>query len=90
MPIEPATFHHVPEVGQYVHVRGGAYVVQDVATTPPYAEREAVKAAFQADPTRTPVRILLATDAAGEGLDLQNHCRYLIHYEIPWNPNRLE
>src|SRR5690606_34520898 len=34
--------------------------------------------------------ILVATDAASEGLNLQNHCRYLIHYEIPWNPNRME
>ena len=53
-------------------------------------QREAVKAAFQADPETSPVRILLATDAASEGLDLQNHCSRLIHYEIPWNPNRME
>ena len=50
----------------------------------------AIKAAFQADPGRVPVRILLATDAASEGIDLQNHCPRLVHYEIPWNPNRLE
>ena len=36
------------------------------------------------------MRILLATDAASEGLDLQNYCSKLIHYEIPWNPNRME
>lgn len=53
-------------------------------------ERESIKAAFQADPNESPVRILLATDAASEGLDLQNHCNQLIHYEIPWNPNRME
>ncbi len=53
-------------------------------------EREAIKAAFQADPREAEVRILLATDAASEGIDLQNHCARLIHYEIPWNPNRLE
>jgi ERCC4-related helicase len=53
-------------------------------------EREAIKAAFQADPRESEVRILLATDAASEGIDLQNHCAQLIHYEIPWNPNRLE
>ena len=53
-------------------------------------EREAIKAAFQADPRESEVRILLATDAASEGIDLQNHCARLIHYEIPWNPNRLE
>ena len=38
----------------------------------------------------TPVRILLATDAASEGIDLQRHCHRMVHYEIPWNPNRLE
>lgn len=53
-------------------------------------EREKVKAAFQASPDVSNVRILLATDAASEGLDLQNHCSKLIHYEIPWNPNRME
>jgi hypothetical protein len=53
-------------------------------------ERERIKAAFLAHPDDSPVRILLATDAASEGIDLQRHCRRLIHYEIPWNPNRLE
>lgn len=53
-------------------------------------ERERIKAAFQAHPSLAPVRILLATDAASEGLDFQNHCADLIHYEIPWNPNRME
>jgi len=53
-------------------------------------DRERVKAAFQAGPDLSPVRILLATDAASEGIDLQNHCSRLIHYEIPWNPNRME
>jgi superfamily II DNA or RNA helicase len=56
----------------------------------PGPERERIKAAFQADPSLDPLRILLATDAASEGIDLQNHCSHLIHYEIPWNPNRLE
>lgn len=53
-------------------------------------ERERIKAAFQFDPAQSPVRILLATDAASEGIDLQNHCSRIIHYEIPWNPSRLE
>lgn len=53
-------------------------------------ERERIKAAFQADPSLSRVRILLATDAASEGIDLQNHCAHLVHYEIPWNPNRME
>ena len=53
-------------------------------------QRERIKAAFQAHPETSPVRILLATDAASEGIDLQNHCARLIHVEIPWNPNRME
>jgi len=56
----------------------------------PTEDRERIKAAFQAAPGASPVRILLATDAASEGVDLQNHCHRLIHYEIPWNPNRME
>jgi len=53
-------------------------------------KREQVKASFQTSPDVSPVRILLATDAASEGLDFQNFCSRLIHYEIPWNPNRME
>ena len=34
-------------------------------------------------------KILVATDAAGEGINLQ-FCRFLINWDIPWNPNRLE
>jgi SNF2 family DNA or RNA helicase len=53
-------------------------------------EREPIKAAFQASPQDSPMRILLATDAASEGIDLQNHCNRLIHLEIPYNPNVME
>ncbi|RDI60282.1 DISARM system SNF2-like helicase DrmD [Nocardia pseudobrasiliensis] len=53
-------------------------------------KREHLKAAFQAPPDRHPIRILLATDAASEGIDLQLHCHRVIHYDIPFNPNRLE
>ncbi|OJF10753.1 DISARM system SNF2-like helicase DrmD [Couchioplanes caeruleus] len=54
------------------------------------AKREHLKQAFQAAPDRDPVRILLATDTASEGIDLQDHCHRVIHYDIPFNPNRLE
>lgn len=56
----------------------------------PNDQREPIKAAFQAHPRESAVRILLATDAASEGVNLQNHCSKLIHIEIPWNPNRME
>lgn len=53
-------------------------------------EREEIKARFQADPVEQPLRVLLATDAAGEGIDLQNYCHRLVNFDIPFNPNRLE
>jgi len=56
----------------------------------PLEDREKVKAAFQANAADSKARILLATDAAAEGLNLQNHCNNLFHYEIPWNPSRME
>ena len=36
------------------------------------------------------MRILLATDAASEGIDLHEHCHRLVNYDIPFNPNKLE
>ena len=52
--------------------------------------RERLKAQFNADPEDEPLRILIATDAAREGVNLQNHCKHLIHFDIPWNPSKLE
>lgn len=54
------------------------------------ARREHLRAAFQASPARHPMRILVATDAASEGIDLQDHCCRIVNYDIPFNPNRLE
>ncbi|GAA5316349.1 MAG: DISARM system SNF2-like helicase DrmD [Candidatus Pelagadaptatus aseana] len=55
-----------------------------------HQDREIIKASFQTHPDQSDVRILLATDAASEGIDLQNYCNYLIHLEIPYNPNVME
>ncbi len=49
--------------------------------------REQRRAALAAFPT---AGVLLATDAAGEGLNLQAHCRLVVNLELPWNPMRLE
>jgi len=52
--------------------------------------REELKQAFNADPAKHPLRILIATDAAREGVNLQNHCADLFHFDVPWNPGRME
>jgi hypothetical protein len=70
-------FETVPELaGRYVVLRGGLSRKQ----------RSFRQARFEEAGTR----ILLATDAASEGLNLQRHCRRVLHVELPWNPNRLE
>jgi superfamily II DNA or RNA helicase len=56
----------------------------------PAVEREYIRSQFTADPTKEPVRVLLATDAAGEGIDLQTYCHRLVNFDIPFNPSRLE
>lgn len=49
---------------------------------------EGVKQAFN-DPANA-VRLLVATDAASEGINLQETARYIFHFDIPWNPARLD
>lgn len=50
--------------------------------------REAIKRAFNS--ARSPLRILICTDAAREGINLQQQCYDLVHFDLPWNPSRLE
>src|SRR5690606_7447212 len=54
------------------------------------ARRDAPKRAFNTHPDVHPLRVLLATDAAREGINLQAHCTDLFHYDLPWNPARVE
>ena len=49
-------------------------------------ERLGVQEAFRHDPQ---VQVLLATDATGEGINLQR-AHLMVNYDLPWNPNRLE
>jgi SNF2 family DNA or RNA helicase len=49
-------------------------------------DRRKVQELFRNDPS---TRVLLATDAAGEGVNLQN-ANLMVNYDLPWNPNRLE
>lgn len=39
---------------------------------------------------RAEYAVLIATDCISEGMNLQHACSCLVHYELPWNPNRLE
>ncbi|MBC4000276.1 DEAD/DEAH box helicase [Morganella morganii] len=48
------------------------------------SERKKVQAAFASD-----TRILISTDAGGEGLNLQ-FCHVIVNYDMPWNPMRME
>jgi len=49
-------------------------------------ERRKAQTSFLHDPE---VQVLLATDAAGEGINLQR-AHLMVNYDLPWNPNRLE
>lgn len=49
-------------------------------------DRRKIQESFRNDPD---VLILVATDAAGEGVNLQN-ANLMVNYDLPWNPNRLE
>ncbi len=53
----------------------------------PRQQRRAAVAAFNDDPK---VRVLVANDAAGEGVNLQRGAHLMVNYDLPWNPNRLE
>ncbi len=49
-------------------------------------ERMKAQESFKHDPD---VQVLLATDAAGEGINLQR-AHLMVNYDLPWNPNRIE
>jgi SNF2 family DNA or RNA helicase len=49
-------------------------------------ERLRIQESFRHDPQ---VQVLIATDAAGEGINLQR-AHLMVNYDLPWNPNRLE
>jgi len=52
----------------------------------PRDQRRAAESAFKNDPA---VVVLVATDAAGEGINLQR-AHLMVNYDLPWNPNRIE
>ena len=83
-----STLHWIRDVLNAFDLGGDRLAVIEGATDAD--ERELIRVRFTEDASKDPVRILLATDAAGEGIDLQTHCHRLVSYDIPFNPNRLE
>lgn len=65
--------------------KSGGYKVATIHGGKLVDERRHAQLAFSQPETQ----ILICTDAAGEGINLQ-FCRLLINWDIPWNPNRLE
>jgi len=65
--------------------KSGGYKVETIHGGKSVDERREAQWAFAKPDTQ----ILIGTDAAGEGINLQ-FCRLLINWDIPWNPNRLE
>ena len=75
----------------YLHHRITGLVGRDEAVVTIHGsmhreDRYAAQEAFRHDPR---VQILLATDAAGEGINLQR-AHLMVNYDLPWNPNRIE
>jgi superfamily II DNA or RNA helicase len=82
--------HTVEWLQRVLTQRGYAGRLAVIEGSTPTEEREYIRSQFTADPSKEPVRVLLATDAAGEGIDLQSYCHRLVNFDIPFNPSRLE
>ena len=65
--------------GQVASIHGGM----------PYPERERQVEFFRRPASEEGANFLVATDAAGEGINLQ-FCWLMVNYDLPWNPARLE
>jgi len=72
--------------GKIAGVLGNAAAIITIHGGTHRDERRCLQARFRSEPE---VRVLVATDAAGEGVNLQN-ANLMVNYDLPWNPNRLE
>lgn len=73
--------------GQVAQIHGGMSTQPDPATS--LSERDEQVEFFRRPADHGGARFLVATDAAGEGINLQ-FCWLMINYDVPWNPARLE
>ncbi len=78
------TLHYL--VARIGNMLGNPQAIVTIHGGTPRDERRKVQALFRSDPE---VRVLVATDAAGEGVNLQC-ANLMVNYDLPWNPNRLE
>ena len=65
-------------------IRGWGYSTNTIHGNMPLEDRVKAESVF-----RNETQIMVATEAAGEGINLQ-FCHLMINYDLPWNPNRLE
>ncbi|MBS1816792.1 MAG: DUF3883 domain-containing protein [Acidobacteria bacterium] len=72
--------------GRISRVFGNEEAVQVIHGSMGREDRMKAQEAFRHDPS---VRVLIATDAAGEGINLQR-AHLMVNYDLPWNPNRIE
>jgi hypothetical protein len=82
--------HTVDWLTRVLTQQGFGDVLAVIQGSTPTEDREYIRAQFTEDPEQERVRVLLATDAAGEGIDLQTYCHRLVNFDIPFNPSRLE
>lgn len=82
--------HTVDWLTRVLNQQGYGEVLAVIQGSTSQEDREYIRSQFTEDPEKEPVRVLLATDAAGEGIDLQTHCHRLVNFDIPFNPSRLE
>lgn len=76
------------------------YLARQIAHAPRYADTEVITIHGSMNDAqrrealrrleRSKLAVLVATDAISEGMNLQHYAAQIIHYELPWNPNRLE
>ncbi len=88
---EPPDFGGLTDTLNYLHAKiagvlGKPECIVTIHGATHRDERRKVQELFRSDPG---VRVLIATDAAGEGVNLQV-ANLMVNYDLPWNPNRLE
>src|SRR5690606_15206046 len=75
------------ELTRRFNVKKPEEVIRVFEATLPDTELNEIKESFGRE--ASPVRVLLASDAASEGVNLHYHCHQLFHFDIPWSLIRL-